>query len=110
MKIAIAALSKELDATISTQAGRAPYYHIYDDGKLIEIWKNPFSAGGGAGWSVPKVLAEKKVEKVIAGKFGENMESAMKEAGMVFEQHEGSCQEVTREQVGSAQEADDAKN
>jgi len=94
MKIAIAALSKEEDANISTQAGRAAYYLIYEDGILVETWKNPFAAGGGgAGWGVAKVLAEKEVKKVIAGRFGGNMETALREAGIELEKKEGLVKE-----------------
>lgn len=95
MKVAIAALSKEADATISTQAGRAPYYLLYEEGKLVETWKNPFGAGGGgAGWSVAAKMKEMGVGKVIAGKFGGNMETALREAGIAFEIKEGKVEDV----------------
>jgi predicted Fe-Mo cluster-binding NifX family protein len=92
MKVAVATLSNEEDATISTQAGRAPYYHIYEDGKLIDTWKNPFAAGGGgAGWSVAAKLQEMGIGKVVAGKFGGNMETALTDAGIAFETAKGRC-------------------
>ena len=55
--------------------------------KLIETIKNPFAAGsGGAGFSVAYMLAEKKVNLVIAGKVGGNMVSALKEKGIEFKE------------------------
>lgn len=84
MRIAIAKLGKKEDSEISEKAGRAPYYLIYENDKLIEVWKNPFAVGGGgAGSSVAKVMETKGVQKVIAGKFGEKMEAALKERNII---------------------------
>jgi len=85
MKIAIASEGKNEDSEISVRGGRAPYYLVFEDKKLIETIKNPFATGsGGAGFSVAYMLAEKKVELVVAGKIGGNMESALKEKGIDF--------------------------
>lgn len=66
---------------------RAPYYLIFEDKRLIETIKNPFATGsGGAGFSVAYMLAEKKVNLVIAGKLGGNMVSALKEKGIDFKE------------------------
>ena len=85
MKIAIASEGKDENSEVSSRGGRAPYYLIFEDKKLIETIKNPFATGsGGAGFSVAYMLAEKKVILVIAGKIGGNMESALSEKGMKF--------------------------
>jgi len=85
MKIAIASEGKAQDSEISSQGGRAPYYLIFDEGKLIESIKNPFATGsGGAGFSIAHMLADKKVNLVIAGKAGGNMVSALNEKGIKF--------------------------
>ena len=87
MKIAIASEGKEIDFGISQKGGRAPYYLIFENKKLVETIKNPFAAGsGGAGFSVAYMLAEKKVNLVIAGKVGGNMVSALKEKGIEFKE------------------------
>ena len=87
MKIAIASEGKEINSEISQKGGRAPYYLIFENKKLIETIKNPFAAGsGGAGFSVAYMLAEKKVNLVIAGKVGGNMVSALKEKGIEFKE------------------------
>ena len=52
MKVAIAATKGSEDAEVSPLGGRAPYYLIFEDGKLVKAIKNPFLHGGGAGWSV----------------------------------------------------------
>jgi len=85
MKIAIASEGKKQDSEISSQGGRAPYYLVFEDSKLVETIKNPFATGsGGAGFSVAYMLADKKVNLVIAGKVGGNMISALKEKGIEF--------------------------
>ena len=85
MKIAIASEGKDKNSEVSQRGGRAPYYLIFEDKKLIESIKNPFATGsGGAGFSVAYLLADKKVNLVIAGKVGGNMESALKEKGIDF--------------------------
>jgi len=90
MKIAIASEGKNLYSEISQKGGRAPYYLIFEDKTLIETIKNPFATGGGgAGFSVAYMLAEKNVKLVIAGKVGGNMESALKEKGIKFREESG---------------------
>ena len=95
MKIAIASESEDLDSEVSLRAGRAPYYLIFDNNNLVEKWKNPFAVGGGgAGFSVAYTLAEKKVDLVIAGRFGPNMEFALKEKGLKFKEMQGKISEI----------------
>jgi len=95
MKIAIASEGKTLDSEVSEKGGRAPYYLIFEDKDLVETIKNPFLSGGGAGWSIAYMLAEKKVNKVISGKIGDKMQSALKEKGMDFvEEHNKKISEL----------------
>ena len=96
MKIAVASEGKTQDSEISEKGGRAPYYLIFENKKLIETIKNPFASGsGGAGFSVAHMLADKKVNLVIAGKVGGNMISALKEKGIEFkEESEKKVSEV----------------
>ena len=97
MKIAIASEGKEENSEISQKGGRAPYYLIFENKKLIETIKNPFASGsGGAGFSVAYMLAEKKVNSVIAGKVGGNMISALKEKGIKFKESNGEINKVLK--------------
>lgn len=90
MKIAVASEGKNPDADISDLGGRAPFYLIFEDGKLIEAVTNPFAVGGGgAGWSVVYMLAEKKVDLVIAGTIGPKMAMALKEKGIDYREESG---------------------
>lgn len=95
MKIAIASEGKDLDSEISLKGGRAPYYLIFENGKLNETIKNPFSVGGGgAGWSVAYMLSGKDVSLFIAGQIGPNMESALKEKGIRIKIKTGKIREA----------------
>ena len=95
MKIAVASEGKDLDSEISGRGGRAPFYLVFEDKKLVETIKNPFAAGGGgAGFSVAYMLAEKKVGLVIAGKVGGNMISALKEKEIEFREESGKVSGV----------------
>lgn len=90
MKIAIASEGKDENSEISQRGGRAPYYLIFENKKLVETIKNPFATGsGGAGFSVAYMLAEKSVNLVIAGKVGGNMVSALKEKEIEFQEESG---------------------
>ncbi len=94
MKTAVASTGKTVDSLISDQAGRAEYYLIYEDGNLVETIDNPFKVGGGAGFAVVKMLADKKVDTVLAGRFGVNMEEALKERGLNFNIADGTAEEA----------------
>ena len=98
MKIAIAAEGKENSSEISVRGGRAPYYLVFENKELVEAIKNPFAIGsGGAGFSVAYLLADKKVDLVIAGKFGPNMERALEEKGLKFKEFSGNVSDALEE-------------
>jgi predicted Fe-Mo cluster-binding NifX family protein len=98
MRIAVAALKKKESSEIATQAGRAPFYLVFDEsGTLVETLNNPFSrGGGGAGFGVAKMLADKEVDIVVAGQFGENMLDAFKERGLRSHELEGPALDAVR--------------
>ena len=95
MKIAVASEGKNKDSEISLRGGRAPYYLIFEKKKLIEVIKNPFAiGGGGAGWSVAYILANKKISLVIAGRAGPNMEFALKQKNIKFKEASGKISDI----------------
>ena len=98
MKIAVASSGKEKDSKVSEMAGRAPYYLLFNEkGELEDTIKNPFAiGGGGAGWSVAHMLAEKGVKQVIAGRAGPNMEFALKQKKIKFKQTSGKVSDSLR--------------
>ena len=96
MKIAVAALKKDENSEISLQAGRAPHYLLFnEDATFIEALNNPFSrGGGGAGFGVAKMLADKGVGAVVAGKVGDNMAGALKEKRIRYYEMSGAAKEA----------------
>jgi predicted Fe-Mo cluster-binding NifX family protein len=101
MKIAVATVEKNENSEISQRAGRAPYYLIFDEnGKVLETISNPFSVGGGgAGFGVAKMLADKDVDIVVAGRFGPNMSEALKSRGVNYQEKTDNAKNAISEVV-----------
>jgi predicted Fe-Mo cluster-binding NifX family protein len=80
-RIAVASSGAELNSKLSDLAARAPYFLIFTgDGEIYDTIKNPFSlGGGGAGFSVARILSEKDVTDFICTKSGGNLERAFKD-------------------------------
>ena len=57
--------------------------------------KNVFAVGsGGAGWSIAYMLADEKIDLVIAGKIGANMETALKEKNIKSKEASGKISKL----------------
>ena len=97
-KIAVASNGQEKSGQVSMEAGRAPYYLIFDKaGNLLETAVNPHAgAAGGAGGSTAGFLAEKKVNMVIAGRFGSKMAAALKAAEIKYIEKQGIAIDVIK--------------
>ena len=95
MKVAVASEGKTEDSNVSDRGGRAPYYLIFEGDELKDTVDNPFAVGGGgAGWSVAYMMAEKGVEMFIAGRIGGNMETALREKGIKFTEFSGTVKDA----------------
>jgi len=101
MKIAVASVGKDEGSQISPRPGRARFYLLYDsEGALMEVLSNPFSrGGGGAGFGVAKMLADKGVRIVVGGAFGEKMEEALRLRGVKYREMSGTVMEGVRRVV-----------
>ncbi len=89
-KIAVGSIGKDEESEVSQVGARAPYFLIFENSKLIETIKNPFAVGGGgAGFGVAKMLADKGVNMIIAGRFGPNMEFALKQKNIEYKSETG---------------------
>jgi len=96
-RIAIASEGKDEKSEISLRGGRAPYYLVFEGKKLVETIKNPFAVGGGgAGFSVAYMLADKKIDLAVAGRFGPNMEFALKEKKIKAKEASGTISEFVK--------------
>ena len=81
---------------VSPRPGRARNYLIFsENGHLLEALSNPFSrGGGGAGFGVAKMLADKDVDVVVGGQFGDKMAEALAQRGLAYRTFEGSVREA----------------
>ncbi|NQS89835.1 NifB/NifX family molybdenum-iron cluster-binding protein [Patescibacteria group bacterium] len=87
MRVGIASNGKDENAKVSEVSGRAPYYLIFENGKLSRLIKNPFKiGGGGAGFGVAEMLSDEKVEMVVSGKFGANMIGVLESKGIRYKE------------------------
>ena len=99
MKVAVAVEEKKENAQVSERAGRATYYLVFEvnnkEANLIETLDNPFKMGsGGAGFAVAKMLADKGIDMIVAGKFGGNMIGAMEERNVKYKIASGNARDV----------------
>ena len=96
MKIAVAATRADENAEVSPRPGRSKFYLIFDEsGHLLEVMANPFyRGGGGAGFGVAKMLQDKEVDIVVGGRFGENMEGALRGRGLRYRAMGGPVKEA----------------
>ena len=99
MKIAVASTGKDENSRVSLAGGRAPFYLIFEDEKLVRVIKNPFAVGGGgAGFGVARMLADEKVDLVISGNFGPNMLKALESSRIKTKTVEGkTVREILKE-------------
>ena len=104
MKVAIAVINKEENAEISERAGKAPYYLIFDEkGEFVETVSSPFAVGGGgAGFAVAKMLADKGVDTFVAGTVGGNMAGALDAKGVKYFEKTGAAKQAAQEVVRSS--------
>lgn len=97
MKIAIASEGKDMKSEVSKAAARAPYFIVFDEGRLREVISNPFAVGGGgAGWSVAKMLEDKGIDLMVAGKFGGNMVQALGQRNMRSHESSGTVEKALK--------------
>jgi predicted Fe-Mo cluster-binding NifX family protein len=96
MKIAVAAIRKDETSEVSPRSGRSKFYLIFNErGDLLEVISNPFSrGGGGAGFGVAKMLADKDVDIVVGRQIGEHMEEALKMRGLEYYEMTGSAKDA----------------
>jgi predicted Fe-Mo cluster-binding NifX family protein len=106
VKIAFASVGKGETSEISPRPGRSRFYLIFDsEGHLLEVLSNPFSrGGGGAGFGVAKMLADKRIDIVVAGQFGENLETALTARGLKYFEMVGNVKEALARFLGGVKE------
>lgn len=94
--IAVASVGDDPDSEISMLAGRAPHYLIFDEnGALLKSIQNPaLERRGGASRTVLDLLLNESCKTVIAGNFGDRMQSLLKANDIEYYEREGIVEEV----------------
>jgi predicted Fe-Mo cluster-binding NifX family protein len=84
MKIAITAMTPDLEGTVDPRFGRCPYLLFVDtDTMAFEAVENPFiEASGGAGIQAGQLVAAKGVKAVLTGSCGPNAYQTLTAAGI----------------------------
>ena len=100
--IAVAANGQTPAASISAQAGRAPFFLFFDEnGKLIETIANPAKNSQNSGIAVADFLAGKGVTVVVAEEFGNRIVEVMKGKGIRAIAFKGSIAEAVKKVLQS---------
>ena len=101
-KIAVAANDKIPGASVSSQAGRSPFFLLFDEkGKLTEVITNPYKEAGNSGIAVADFLAGKGVTIVVAEGFGDRIVQVMKSKGIRAVAFKGSAEEAIKKVLQS---------
>ena len=101
-KIAVAASDKIPGASVSSQAGRSPFFLLFDEkGKLTETITNPYKEAGSSGIAVADFLAGKGVTIVVAEGFGDRIVQVMKGKGIRAVAFKGSAEEAIKKVLQS---------
>jgi len=96
--IAVASEGKTLEAAVSLRAARCSYFLLFDEeGNLKSAAENPFKDNrGSAGVSAADFLADHDVTVVVAGMFGNKMQSALEANDITSIEFSGSVENAVK--------------
>jgi predicted Fe-Mo cluster-binding NifX family protein len=95
--IAVAAGSKIASGMVSPQAGRSPFFLLFDrQGTFVEAVDNPYKDAGNAGIPTLDFLAGKGVKVLVAEGFGSRIVEVMKSKGMRPVEFKGNARDAVR--------------
>ncbi|MBN2089463.1 hypothetical protein JW964_07610 [candidate division KSB1 bacterium] len=97
-KIAVAAVGDSANSAISTTAGRAPYYLLFDgNGIFIKFVKNPAqNLGRRASSGVVDLLLQESCKIVMAGRFGDKMQNQLKANKIQYYERVGNAKQTVQ--------------
>lgn len=95
--VAVAANGKTVSAAVSSQAGRSPFFLLFDkQGVLVEAADNPYKDAGNAGILVLDFLAGNGVKVLVAEGFGSRIVEVMKSKGMRPVEFKGNAKDAIK--------------
>jgi predicted Fe-Mo cluster-binding NifX family protein len=102
LTIAVAANANTTSASVANQAGRSPFFLIFDkDGKFVEAVNNPYKDAGSAGIPMVDFLAGKGITVLVAEVFGPNIVGVMKDKGIRPVEFKGSAQDAAKKALAT---------
>lgn len=102
--IAIAASGKLVSDSVSTQAGRSPFFLFFDNqGSFVEAVANPYKDAANAGIPTLDFLASKGVKVLVAESFGPKIVEVMKDKGIRPVEFKGSAKDAVMKALQSLQ-------
>ena len=100
--VAVAADGKAISASVSSQAGRSPFFLLFDkQGRFVEAVDNPYKDAGSAGIPTLDFLAGKGVKIVVAESFGSKIVEVMKSKGMRPVEFRGNATDAVKKVLDS---------
>jgi len=95
--IAVAANGKAISAPVSNQAGRSPFFLLFDkQGSFLEAVDNPYKDAGNAGIPTLDFLAGKGAKVVVAEGFGSKIVEVMKGKGIRPVEFKGNAADAVK--------------
>lgn len=99
--VAVAANGKTPSATVSSQAGRSPYFLLFDkQGAFVEAVDNPYKDAANAGIPAVDFLAGKGAKIVVAEGFGAKIAADMKSKGVRPVEFKGAAKDAVHAALG----------
>ena len=95
--IAVAASDKTTSASVGYQAGRSPFFLMFDkQGAFVEAVGNPYKDAGNAGIPALDFLAGKGVKVLVAEGFGSQIVEVMKSKGIRPLEFKGNAKDAVK--------------
>jgi len=101
MKIAIAAMTPDLDALVAKHGARAAYYLLFDnEGEMQEAVSNPFAeVDRGAAPKAARLLSGKGITLLAAANFGPRFVAELEERGIDPVRRSGQVADIVRQLI-----------
>jgi len=101
MKIAVAVMKPEIEASVASHGARAPFYLLFNEkGEMLEVLSNPYiELGRGVAPLAARLLSGKGVTLLAAGDFGPRFVSELKLKGINHAQYSGKVSEIVRQLI-----------
>jgi predicted Fe-Mo cluster-binding NifX family protein len=101
-RIAVAANGQTPSSTVGNQAGRSPFFLIFDEkGTLVQAIENPYKDQESSGISTVDFLANRGVAVIVAAAFGPRIVDVMKSKGIRAVEFRGSAEDAAKKALRS---------